>query len=212
MVTQIRRNKDQCNPGTKKAAAGLRQLWLHSYSRATTFDCQSRKGACQREPEGLLSFSSPLLRAARRRSCGQGDEAPIRRYGVPLSWGLPASVGSSTASRRAIGLTASQVLPDLDEPTLADLIDNLAVTKAAAEAACTALSECEEKYRDADGNLASVATPRVRSDLRAGLERISPQSPRSVPENPHCLACSGGLRCLYPAKNVSREFPVINIA
>jgi hypothetical protein len=55
----------------------------------------------------------------------------------------------------------SQELRDLDKPTLADLIDNLAVTKAAAEAACTMLSNTEEKYRGADGSLASVATPKV---------------------------------------------------
>jgi hypothetical protein len=64
-------------------------------------------------------------------------------------------------SKRAIALTVGQCLRDQEKPTLADLIDNLAVTKDAAESACTALSECEEKYRDADGNLARLKTPKV---------------------------------------------------
>jgi hypothetical protein len=67
------------------------------------------------------------------------------------------------------GEGSSRELRDLDEPTLANLIDNLVVTKAAAEAACTALSECEEKYRDADGNLAQVKTPKVYGGPTHGM-------------------------------------------
>ena len=67
----------------------------------------------------------------------------------------------ATHSKRAIAVAAHQQIGDQGRPTLAGLIDNLAVTKNAAEAACTKLSNIEEKYRGADGKLASVATPKV---------------------------------------------------
>lgn len=66
------------------------------------------------------------------------------------------------------------------EPTLADLINNLAITKAAAEAACTALSECEEKYRDPDGNLAAIKQPKVRGGMTKGLTMIVGEEPKLI--------------------------------
>lgn len=46
-------------------------------------------------------------------------------------------------------------------PNLAALIENLRVTKTAAETACTALSAAEEKHRRPDGKLARPARPKV---------------------------------------------------
>jgi hypothetical protein len=56
---------------------------------------------------------------------------------------------------------AGQKSRDVGKPSLADLIDRFAVAKAAAEVACTVLSDAEEKYRGEDGKLARTAAPRV---------------------------------------------------
>jgi hypothetical protein len=98
-------------------------------------------------------------------------------------------------------------LPDLDDPTLADLIDNLAVTKAAAEAACTALSECEEKYRDADGNLASVATPRSGLICGPGWSELAPKALAPFPKTPIALHAVGICAVCTQPKMFHVNFP-----
>ncbi|WP_027530330.1 hypothetical protein [Bradyrhizobium sp. WSM3983] len=93
----------------------------------------------------------------------------------------PALAGNH--SGRPIDIPPGEELRNTDSPTLADLIDNLTVTKTAAENACTVLSETEEKCRDADGGLArakklkvyggptrplSIIVDGVKSDIEPG--------------------------------------------
>jgi|tagenome__1003787_1003787.scaffolds.fasta_scaffold20918725_4 hypothetical protein len=75
---------------------------------------------------------------------------------------------------------AGEMLRDLSKPILAELIDNLRVTKGAAEAACTMLSDTEEKYRDADGNLACVVTPKLYGGMTKGVRLIVGEEPKLV--------------------------------
>jgi hypothetical protein len=75
---------------------------------------------------------------------------------------------------------AGKVLREPTKLTLAELIEKLRLTKDAAGAACTMLSDTEEKYRDADGNLASVAKPKVYGGMTKGLTMIVGEEPKLV--------------------------------